>query len=169
MAINPDFRDLFAALNNVPARYLLVGGYALVHHGHPRLTMHLDIWVEPQPGNAARVFGALQTFGTPSHDLEVRDLERPGLILQIGVPPNRIDIITAIDGKDRKPISRDDCGTDDQEARVGDLIAEPMPKLVPGLLEKCLPQVSSEGVAAETAGGAELPVGEILLDRAEEA
>lgn len=98
MAVNPDFKDLFAALNDVQARYLLVGGYALAHHGHPRFTKDLDIWVEPEPENAARVFAALEGFGAPTHDLGRRDLERAGLIFQIGVAPNRIDIITAIDG-----------------------------------------------------------------------
>ena len=98
MPVNPDFKDLFAALNAAGARFLLVGGYALAHHGHPRFTRDLDVWVEPGPDNSRRVFAALEAFGAPLHELRREDLEREGLIFQIGVAPNRIDIITAIDG-----------------------------------------------------------------------
>ena len=98
MSVNPDFKDLFAALNDARARYLLVGGYALAHHGHPRFTKGLDVWVEAEAENAARVFAALEVFGAPLRDLAALDLERAGLIFQIGVPPNRIDILAAIDG-----------------------------------------------------------------------
>lgn len=98
MALNPDFRDLFAAFNAAQVRYLLVGGYALAFHGRPRFTKDLDVWVEPASRNAKRVYSALEKFGTPLNELSVRDLEQPGLIFQIGVAPNRIDILTAIDG-----------------------------------------------------------------------
>lgn len=56
------------------------------------------MWVEPSADNAVRVFAALSEFGAPLGDLSAEDLARPGLIFQIGVPPNRIDIITSIDG-----------------------------------------------------------------------
>lgn len=98
MAINLDFRDLFAALNAAGARYLLVGGYAVAFHAEPRFTKDLDVWVEPVSANASRVHAGLQAFGAPLQDLTAGDLERPGLVFQIGVPPNRIDIVTAIDG-----------------------------------------------------------------------
>jgi len=98
VAINLDFRDLFAALNAAGARYLLVGGYAVAFHAEPRFTKDLDVWVEPVSTNASRVHAGLQAFGAPLQDLTAGDLERPGLVLQIGVPPNRIDIVTAIDG-----------------------------------------------------------------------
>ncbi len=97
MPVNPDFRDLFAALNAVGARYLLVGGYAVAFHAQPRFTKDLDVWTDPDPANAARVFEALRRFGAPLHELTAADLERPGTIFQIGVPPNRI-VVTAIDG-----------------------------------------------------------------------
>jgi len=96
--LNPDFRDLFAALNAAEARYLLVGGYAVAFHAQPRFTKDLDVWTAPAPDNAERVYSALRHFGAPLHELTVADLARPGTIFQIGVPPNRIDIVTAIDG-----------------------------------------------------------------------
>ncbi len=98
MAVNPDFRDLFAALNAAGARYLLVGGYAVAFHAEPRFTKDLDVWTEPSGANAARVHQALQAFGAPLQDLTDDDLGRAGLVFQIGVPPNRIDIVTSIDG-----------------------------------------------------------------------
>jgi hypothetical protein len=96
--VNPDFRDLFAALNAAEARYLLVGGYAVAFHAQPRFTKDLDVWTEPTPENATRVLAALRAFGAPIGDLSVEDLARPGIVFQMGVPPNRIDIVTAIDG-----------------------------------------------------------------------
>ncbi len=98
MPVNPDFRDLFAALNAAGARYLLVGGYAVAFHAQPRFTKDLDVWTDPDAANAGRVFEALRQFGAPLHELTPADLGRPGTIFQIGVPPNRIDVVTAIDG-----------------------------------------------------------------------
>jgi hypothetical protein len=85
-------------LNAAGARYLLVGGYAVAFHAQPRFTKDLDVWVDPDPANASRVLAALHEFGAPLHELTVADLERPGTVFQMGFPPNRIDVVTAIDG-----------------------------------------------------------------------
>jgi len=98
MPVNRDFRDLFAALSAAGAEHLLVGGYALAFHSAPRFTKDLDVWVNPTPANAARVIAALRSFGAPLGDLGEADLATPGIVFQIGVPPNRIDVLTAIDG-----------------------------------------------------------------------
>jgi hypothetical protein len=98
VAVNPDFKDLFAALNAASAKYLLVGGYALAVHAVPRFTKDLDVWVEPSSENAVKVMEALHVFGAPTKALEDGDLARPGIVFQMGVPPNRIDIVTSIDG-----------------------------------------------------------------------
>lgn len=98
MAVNPDFRDLFAALNEAGAKYLLVGGYALAYHSHPRYTRDLDVWVEPSDANARAVMTALGAFGAPLGELRVSDLAGADVVFQIGVPPNRIDVVTGIDG-----------------------------------------------------------------------
>ncbi len=115
MPANPDFRDLFAAFNAAQVRYLLVGGYALAFHGRPRFTKDLDVWLEPGVENAARAYAALEAFGAPLSDLRPGDLERPGLIFQIGVAPNRIDVLTAIDG-----VTFDEAWPDRQETRYSD-------------------------------------------------
>jgi hypothetical protein len=98
MRVNPDFRDLFAALNDASADYLVVGGYALAYHATPRYTKDLDVWIRPTLENARRVHRALGSFGAPLGDLTVTDLATEGIVFQMGLPPNRIDVITAIDG-----------------------------------------------------------------------
>lgn len=96
--MNLDFRDLFAEFNTHGVEYLVVGAHALAVHGHVRATKDLDVWVRPETENARRVLQALASFGAPTQDLTEADLTRAGLILQIGVPPLRIDILTSIDG-----------------------------------------------------------------------
>ena len=98
MSINSDFRDLFVALNDAGCKYLLVGGYALAAHGIPRFTKDLDVWIQPNTTNAERVIEALGAFGAPQQHMTDLDFTDPSTILQIGVPPSRIDILTAIDG-----------------------------------------------------------------------
>ena len=98
MPVNPDFKDLFAALNAEGAEYLLVGGYALAVHAAPRFTRDLDVWVNPSGDNPPRVRAALQHFGAPLAALGPADLATPGIVFQIGVEPNRIDVLMAIDG-----------------------------------------------------------------------
>lgn len=100
MSVNPDFRDLFAALNGARAEFLIVGGYALAVHGTPRFTKDLDVWIRATPDNAQRVWKALLEFGAPFGDLTLEDLSTPGIVFQMGLPPNRIDLLTAIDGVD---------------------------------------------------------------------
>jgi hypothetical protein len=95
--VNRDFRDLLAEFNARGVDYLVVGAHALAAHGHVRATKDLDVWVRPDADNAKRVLGALKEYGTPLHGLTEDDLAKPGTIFQIGVPPLRIDVITAID------------------------------------------------------------------------
>ena len=98
MSLNRDFSDLLSGLNAAKTRYLLVGGYALSFYGRPRATGDLDLWVEPTPENAQKVFRALARFGAPLQGVTPDDLTKPGLIYQIGVSPNRIDILTSLTG-----------------------------------------------------------------------
>jgi len=95
---NPDFSDLFAALNAEAAEYLLVGGYALAVHAAPRYTRDLDVWVNPTAENADRVHRALARFGAPLGELRPADLATPGVVFQIGIAPVRIDVLTSVDG-----------------------------------------------------------------------
>lgn len=98
--MNPDFHDILSMLCEENADFMVVGAYALAAHGVPRGTGDIDIWVRPTPENAPRVWTALGRFGAPQHDLDPRDLTRPDVVFQIGVVPNRIDLLTSIDAVD---------------------------------------------------------------------
>jgi hypothetical protein len=98
--VNDDFRDLLAALLAAGARFLVVGAHALAVHGVPRATGDLDVWISADPDNAGRVHGALVAFGAPVVAMGVtrEDFTRPDQVIQIGLPPRRIDVLTAISG-----------------------------------------------------------------------
>jgi len=98
--LNDDFLDMLSALSEAGARFLIVGAYALAHHGLPRATGDIDIWVGHSSGNADRVWDALRRFGAPLDQVSPDDLRQPDLVFQIGVAPSRIDILTSIDGLD---------------------------------------------------------------------
>lgn len=98
--MNEDFLDLISALLDAEARFVVVGGYAVAVHGHPRATKDIDLFVEAEPGNAQRVMAALHAFGAPLFGLTAADLSRPGKGLMMGSPPRRIDILTQIAGVD---------------------------------------------------------------------
>lgn len=93
---------MLAALLASGARFLVVGAHALAVHGVPRATGDLDVWVLADPVNAKRVWAALERFGAPVDALGATpgDLARPGVVLQIGLPPRRIDILTDLTGVD---------------------------------------------------------------------
>jgi hypothetical protein len=98
--LNPDFRDMLSALSEEKVEYLVVGAHALAVHGYPRATGDIDIWIRSSTANATRVYRALARFGAPLAGISEEDFEAPGSILQIGVAPRRIDLLTSISGVD---------------------------------------------------------------------
>lgn len=100
MATNPDFVDLLSALSVERADFIVVGAHAVMTYAEPRYTKDLDIWVRPTADNAARVLRALERFGAPLFDLSADDLSAAGTVFQMGIAPNRIDILTSIDAVD---------------------------------------------------------------------
>jgi hypothetical protein len=94
--MNEDFLDLLRAFIAAEVRFLVVGAYALAHHGRPRATGDLDVWVEPTHENAPRVLRALAAFGAPLTEVSEADFARSGVVFQIGVPPRRIDVLTQL-------------------------------------------------------------------------
>ncbi|MDR0443595.1 MAG: nucleotidyltransferase [Treponema sp.] len=98
MMLNSDYRDILSALSDRKVKFLLVGAYAMAVHGYPRSTMDIDLWVMPDPENAILVLQALEDFGAPSGELLPEDLQKDGIVFQIGAAPRRIDILTSADG-----------------------------------------------------------------------
>ena len=98
MQINSDYKDLLLRFNETGVRYLVVGGYAVMSYTEPFYSKDLDLWAEPVPDNAARVLKAPHAFGAPTGDLTLQDLCTPGVFFQIGIAPNRIDIMTDVPG-----------------------------------------------------------------------
>ena len=96
--MHPDFRDLLSEFNAKGVEYLVVGAHALAAHGHVRATKDMDVWIRPSPENARRVIEALVSFGAPLHGMTTDDFVAQDFVLQIGVAPIRIDIITSITG-----------------------------------------------------------------------
>ena len=95
-----DFHDLLAAFVENHVRFLIVGAHALAAHGVPRVTGDLDVWVEATESNAALVWRALGEFGAPLQALKISrsDFTRVDQVVQLGLPPYRIDVLTSISG-----------------------------------------------------------------------
>lgn len=96
--MNRDFVDLLRALSDAEARFLVVGAFAVGRYGRPRATGDLDLWIDRDPENAARVYAALRSFGAPLESLREDELGQPDLVFQMGVAPGRIDLLTSLSG-----------------------------------------------------------------------
>ncbi len=98
MMFDPDYKEFVQLLNANDVHYLVVGGYAVAAHGHPRYTKDLDIWIWLDRQNAERLIRTLHEFGFGSLGLTPSDFLEPDQIIQLGYPPNRIDLLTIIPG-----------------------------------------------------------------------
>jgi len=96
--MNRDFAEMLRALAAESVEFLVVGAYAVAGHGIPRATGDIDLWVRPTADNAARLWRALERFGAPRSRLTPDSFTQPDVVYQIGLPPNRIDLLTTIDG-----------------------------------------------------------------------
>jgi len=93
-----DFKEFIELLIKNKAEYLIVGGYAVGVHGHPRYTGDLDIWLNPTVENSQKILKSVNEFGFSSFKLTKDDFTKPGNVIQLGYPPLRIDLLTEIDG-----------------------------------------------------------------------
>lgn len=96
MSANRDFKDLFKIFNEEKVEYLIVGAHAVIFYAEPRYTKDLDIWINPTAKNAEKLWKALCRFGAPLKDISQNDFTDTELVYQIGVAPNRIDILMGI-------------------------------------------------------------------------
>lgn len=104
MHLDRDFSEFIECLRAREVRFLVVGGYAVAAHGHPRYTGDLDVWLLVGSENAMRLLRALEDFGFGAVGLTVDDFMRSGRVVQLGYPPFRIDLLTSADG-----VQFDDC------------------------------------------------------------
>ena len=100
MRIEKDFKEFIALLNKNSVRYLIVGGYAFSFHAEPRYTKGIDFFLEGSEENAGKLLNALAGFGFTDIGLSKTDFIKPGDIVQLGVPPVRIDLMTSVTGLD---------------------------------------------------------------------
>lgn len=98
--LNQDFKEFIQSLNDNGVRYLVVGGYAVALHGHPRYTKDLDVWLEMSPANSAQMIKALEDFGFGSLGLKEEDFLVADQVIQLGQPPSRIDLLVTVSGVD---------------------------------------------------------------------
>ncbi len=105
MELQRDSKQLLELFNKHKVEYVIVGAYALAFHGCPRYTGDLDILVKPDLSNAKKILKAIKDFGFESLSLNVKDLSSQGKVIQLGVPPIRIDILTSVTGVSWKQIS----------------------------------------------------------------
>jgi hypothetical protein len=96
--LNPDFSDMLSCLSDEEVEFIVVGAYALAAHGIPRATGDIDIWVRNTPENARSIIRALAKFGAPLSNISEDDFTSPNMVVQLGVEPSRIDLMTSIDG-----------------------------------------------------------------------
>jgi hypothetical protein len=99
---SPDIQEFLRLLARHQVRYVIVGGEAVVYHGHVRLTGDVDIFYDSAPDNAGRLFDALRAFwaGTVPGVASAAELSAPGAVFMFGRPPNRLDLLNRIDGVD---------------------------------------------------------------------
>jgi hypothetical protein len=98
MEVQPDFRDLLELFNKHQVEFMLVGGYALAFHGAPRYTGDMDVFVQTSSTNAIHIMAALSEFGFGAAGLTPEDFQREDIVVQLGVPPVRVDIVTSLTG-----------------------------------------------------------------------
>ena len=98
MEAQKDFKELLELFNGHKIEYMIVGAYALAYHGAPRFTGDIDILIKPSTENAQRILCALAELGFGALNLTIEDFQNPDSVVQLGVPPVRIDIMTSITG-----------------------------------------------------------------------
>jgi len=98
MEVQKDFKEFLALLNAHEVDFMIVGGYALAYHGAPRYTGDIDIFIKPDRKNAQKIIKVLEEFGFSSLKLSIDDFQKEDSVVQLGLPPVRIDIITSISG-----------------------------------------------------------------------
>jgi len=96
--LTQDFKEFLQLLNSEKIEYLLIGGYAVGLYGHVRGTKDMDVWVATTPENLDRLVDALVKFGFTGGSISRRTFDGPQTVFRMGMPPNRLELLTRIDG-----------------------------------------------------------------------
>lgn len=128
MKLHKDLKEFIGLLNSRRVEYLVVGGHAVAFHGYPRYTGDIDLWVRPSPQNADLLVDVLKTFAFENADELHSSFLEPGTIIQLGRPPNRIDLLTSVSGLTFEEANQEAVSTDLDGVAVrmlgkGDLLA----------------------------------------------
>jgi len=107
MRLPRDLREFIASLSSHAVEYAIVGAYALAFHGRPRYTGDIDIVVRPSPENAARLAAVIAEFEFGALGLSAADFLQPDQVIQLGCPPNRIDLLSSLSGVDFEEVWRE--------------------------------------------------------------
>ncbi len=116
MEAQQDFKALLTLFNAHKVSYVIVGAYALAHHGAPRYTGDLDVLISPDPENAQRILDAFSAFGFGDLGLTLVDFVAPDRVIQLGHPPVRVDLVTSITG-----VSWEEADTNKERGVYGDV------------------------------------------------
>lgn len=117
MYLTQDYEDIIELFNKHNVKYLIAGAYAMSKVGYSRSTYDIDLWIDKTKKNAINIFNALDEFGVP-FKIDPDDFLAPNSVLQIGIEPNRIDILTDVDG-----LTFEEAWRNKQVAEFGDLKA----------------------------------------------
>lgn len=116
MEVQKDFKELLELFNAHNVEYIIVGGYALAFHGAPRFTGDIDLLVKADVKNAERILSALKDFGFEFSELSVQDFQSSDKVIQLGVPPVRVDLLTSLTA-----VSWRDAESSKIEGKYGDI------------------------------------------------
>ena len=100
MNLEKDLREFVELLNALKVRYVVVGAFAVAYHGYPRYTADIDLFIERSAENARKIMDAIEQFGFGDVALSMEDFLQPDQVIQLGVAPNRIDLLTFLSGVD---------------------------------------------------------------------
>jgi hypothetical protein len=112
--VNSDWIELLESLAAHKVEFLVVGAWAMAHHGQPRYTGDLDLFFRPSPENASALLDALRAFGAPTGHLRQHELATRGFTVTFGVPPTRVDLLNWLSG-----LTYEDAASDAPEGDLG--------------------------------------------------
>jgi hypothetical protein len=96
--LQKDLREFIELMNSRSVDYLIVGGHAVAFHGYPRYTGDIGFWIRVSPDNASRIAAVLEEFGFGGVGLGTEEFLKSDRVIQLGNPPNRIDVLTGVSG-----------------------------------------------------------------------